>query len=113
LEVFVAFRIKNAFSKEEIMQHYFNRIYLGSGYWGIEAAARGYFDKETDELNVSESAAICALIKSPYRFSPFNDIKASKEARNRTLFRMRELRFLTDSEYQRWKDSPLEVVSGA
>lgn len=113
LETFVAMRIEKAYSKDEIMQHYFNRIYLGSGYWGIEAAARGYFDKATGELDVSEAAAICALIKSPNRFSPFNDLEASREARNRTLFRMNTMGFLSASDYERWKSMPLVVVSGA
>ncbi len=112
LEVFVALRIEKEFTKDEIMQNYFNRIYLGSGYWGVEAAARGYFGKATNQLNVSDSAIICALIKSPLRFSPFNDPEASLEARNRTLSRMRELGFLTDAEYQKWEGTPIEAVSG-
>ncbi|NNE91138.1 MAG: hypothetical protein HKN23_05785 [Verrucomicrobiales bacterium] len=97
-ELFLARRIEASFTKDEILESYLNRIYLGSGYWGVGAAARGYFDKDVKDLDVTESATLCALIKSPNRFSPYKDPQASVEARNRTLKRMADLGYIEESE---------------
>lgn len=97
-EVFLAQRIEKRYSKDEILEAYLNRIYLGSGYWGVGAAARGYFGKDVSDLDLSESATLCALIKSPNRFSPYNDLEKSTAARNRTLNRMAELGMISEEK---------------
>ncbi len=110
-EVFLANRIERAYTKNEIIESYFNRIYLGSGFWGIGAAARGYFGKNVEDLTLIESATICALIKSPSRFSPFRHPEASIEARNRTLHRMKELGMLTEERYAALEKEPNAALS--
>jgi membrane carboxypeptidase/penicillin-binding protein len=91
LEIFLARRIEDNFNKQKIMELYLNRIYFGSGFYGAEAAARGYFAKHASELSLAECATLAGLIKSPNRLSPWSDKAGSREARNVALGRMRDL----------------------
>ena len=100
LEMFVARRIEDHFSKQQIMELYLNRIYFGGGLYGAEAAARGYFDKPAREMTLAECATLVGLIKSPNKLSPWADQQASHEARNFVLGRMRELGFIDDAQYR-------------
>jgi 1A family penicillin-binding protein len=100
LEMFVARRIEENFSKQKIMELYLNRIYFGGGLYGAEAAARGYFDKPAREMSLAECATLAGLIKSPNKLSPWSDRAASREARNFVLVRMVELGFINDAQAQ-------------
>ena len=100
LEMFVARRIEDNFSKQKIMELYLNRIYFGGGLYGAEAAARGYFDKPAREMSLAESATLAGLVKSPNKLSPWSDRAASREARNFVLNRMLELGFINDAQYR-------------
>ena len=95
LEMFVARRIEENFSKQKILELYLNRIYFGGGLYGAEAAARGYFDKPAREMSLAECATLAGLVKSPNKLSPWSDRAGSREARNFVLNRMRELGFIT------------------
>src|SRR5213595_2299901 len=95
LEIFLARRIEENFSKQKIMELYLNRIYFGGGLYGAEAAARGYFGKSAREMSLAECATLAGLIKSPNRLSPWTDRAASSEARNYVLDRMRDLDFIS------------------
>src|ERR1700739_4022675 len=70
LEAMVAFRIEHEFSKKEILELYVNRIYFGTGCYGIETASMADFGEHANELNLPEAALIAGLIRSPNRFSP-------------------------------------------
>ncbi|HXA08745.1 MAG TPA: PBP1A family penicillin-binding protein [Chthoniobacterales bacterium] len=100
LEMFVARRIEDHFSKRKIMELYLNRIYFGGGLYGAEAAARGYFDKPAREMSLAECATLAGLVKSPNKLSPWADRAASREARNFVLSRMRELGFITAEQHE-------------
>lgn len=91
LEIFLAKRIEDHFSKQKIMELYLNRIYFGGGLYGAEAAARGYFGKSAREMTLAECATLAGLIKSPNRLSPWNDRENSRETRDYALDRMRDL----------------------
>ena len=108
-EIALAWKIEQAYSKEEILEHYLNRIYFGSGFHGVGAAAMGFFGKPVSELNVSESALICGVIRSPSRFSPLANLKAAEENRDRTLQRMRELEFIDDATVKQWSGQPTQL----
>lgn len=110
LEMFVARRIEDNFSKQKIMELYLNRIYFGGGLYGAEAAARGYFDKPAREMTLVECATLAGLIKSPNKLSPWSDRQASREARNFVLNRMEELGFINETESQNAQAQ--EVVVG-
>jgi 1A family penicillin-binding protein len=109
LEIFLARRIEDRFGKQKIMELYLNRIYFGGGLYGAEAAARGYFGKPAREMSLAECATLAGLIKSPNNLSPWSDSKASKEARNYALTRMRELGFISKQQCAKAQAEKLEV----
>lgn len=106
-EAFLAYRIEQHYSKSEILEFYLNRIYFGSGFYGVEAASRGYFGKSANTLTIDESALICGLIKSPNKYSPLNNAELSKGERNHVLRRMRAERMISGREYDRLSSLPV------
>ncbi|HEX3419889.1 MAG TPA: PBP1A family penicillin-binding protein, partial [Candidatus Udaeobacter sp.] len=95
LEIFLARRIEDNFSKQKILESYLNRIYFGGGMYGAEAAARGYFGKSARDMTLAECATLAGLIKSPNRLSPWSDRTNSRETRDFALDRMRDNGFIT------------------
>jgi penicillin-binding protein 1A len=110
LEAMIARRIEKEYTKEQILELYVNRIYFGSGYYGIETASRGYFGKHASELTVGEGAALAGLIRSPGRLSPANDLAASERERNEVVDRMLELTMVTSDEAAAAKAQQLAVA---
>ncbi len=104
---FLALRIETELSKEEILEAYVNRIYFGSGTYGIEAASQTYFGKPASNLNLPEAATLAGLIRRQNRFSPLNNPDGSLRERNTVLGRMRDLGFITTLEYDEASASPL------
>lgn len=101
-EIAAAVRIEKRYTKDEILVHYLNRIYFGSGFYGLGAAARGYFGKKASELTIDESALLCGVIPSPSRYSPFVSEERAKEFRDQTLRRMHEIGKLNEVELSRY-----------
>lgn len=97
-EIAAAVRIEDHYSKDEILVHYLNRIYFGSGFYGLGSAARGYFGKAAKDLTIDESALLCGLIPSPSRYSPLVSESRAIEFRDQTLRRMREIGKLSDEQ---------------
>src|SRR5690606_23673994 len=97
-EALLAFRIENAFTKDQILELYLNEIYLGLGSYGIAAAALLYFDKSVHELNIEEAAYLAALPKAPSNYHPFNHPERAIERRNWVIDRMQENGFVTSEE---------------
>src|SRR5438046_684710 len=95
LEIFLARRIEENFSKQKIMELYLNRIYFAGDLYAAEPAARGYFGKSAREMSLAECATLAGLIKSPNRLSPWTDRAASRDTRNYALDRMRDLDFIS------------------
>src|SRR5213078_599858 len=87
LEIFLAKRIEDKFSKQKILELYLNRIYFGGGMYGAEAAARGYFGKSARDMTLAECATLAGLIKSPNRLSPWSERANSRETRDFALDR--------------------------
>jgi penicillin-binding protein 1A len=98
IEAALAYRIETELTKEEILEAYMNRIYFGSGYYGVETASQAYFGKPASLMNLPEAAMLAGLIRSPNRFSPFNNLKKAVRERNAVLKRMRKLDFITESQ---------------
>ncbi|MCC6884075.1 MAG: transglycosylase domain-containing protein, partial [Verrucomicrobiales bacterium] len=84
--------------KRKVLELYLNRIYFGSGFYGVNAAANGYFGKEVHDLSTEECATLVGLIKSPNRLSPFNDPDESRTTRNIVFRRMLTEGYLTEAE---------------
>ena len=98
LEAMVALRIERQFSKEQILELYVNRIYFGSGCYGVETASQAYFGKNASKLNLSEAAILAGLIRSPNRFSPLKNPEGAAAQRNVVLERMLELKKITAAQ---------------
>ena len=81
-EMFIATELENAYTKDEILEFYINNIYFGNGFYGIEAASRGYFDKTITELTYSQMLFLCAIPNSPSKYDPFTNIDATLSRRN-------------------------------
>jgi penicillin-binding protein 1A len=103
LEAMVALRIEREFSKEQILELYVNRIYFGSGCYGIETASQAYFGKNAKQLSLSEAAVLAGLIRSPNRFSPLKNPEGAARERNSVLDRMLELKRITAQQAQQAK----------
>src|ERR1700736_4582667 len=91
LEAMVALRIEEKFTKQQILELYVNRIYFGSGCYGVETASQAYFGKNASKLNLSEAALLSGLIRSPNRFSPLKNPEGAALQRDAVLDRMHEL----------------------
>ena len=109
VEAFLAQRIEKRYSKREILEFYLNRIYFGSGYYGIRSASLGYFGKEPRDLNALESASIVGAIKNPTKFSPINNPAANRASRNLVLGRMVDLGVISRRESRELMDAPLKL----
>lgn len=109
IEMFLAMRIEKAFSKDQIMELYLNRVYFGAGFYGAEAAARGYFGKSAKDLNVSECALLAGLLKSPQGLSPWTNPEGAIKTRNYVLKRMYELGFISRKTLEENLKMPLGV----
>jgi penicillin-binding protein 1A len=98
VEVMLARRIEAEKSKEEILELYVNRIFFGSGLYGIERASKAYFAKSASELTPGESAMLAGIIRSPNRFSPFRNWKGALKERDDVLKRMVATRAISQEE---------------
>ena len=101
LEMFVAREIELRCTKSRILDLYLNRVYFGNGFFGTEAAAKGYFGKRAKELTYSESALLCGLLRSPDRLSPWKNYQACTDERDRILKRMLELNRISQADHDK------------
>ena len=108
-EIFLALSIERSLSKQEILELYVNKIYLGHRSYGVGAAAKVYYGKDISELSVSQLAMIAGLPKAPSRYNPITNIRRATIRRNYVLGRMHDLGFIDDERYQQ----ALAVVDNA
>ncbi|MEK6323876.1 MAG: PBP1A family penicillin-binding protein [Acidobacteriota bacterium] len=108
-EILFALQIERYYTKEQIMEMYCNYIFLGGGAYGFEAAAQYYFSKSLKDLTLEESALLAGLPKAPSLYSPTRDEKAALERRNLVLYRMREEGYIADDEYNRARQTRINL----
>lgn len=108
-EMILAMRIENVLSKNEILELYLNKIYLGARAYGMGAAAYTYFGKTVQELTLSEMAMLAGLPKAPSSYNPFTDKKRAITRRNWVLNRMFIEKFITKDEYDVAINEPLNA----
>jgi penicillin-binding protein 1A len=94
-ETLLAFWLEARFSKEQIFTIYLNRVYLGAGAYGFPAAAKRYFDRPLDELNVHETAMLAGLLKAPSRFAPNRDAEAAEARARQVIANMEDAGYLS------------------
>ncbi|MFA0123670.1 penicillin-binding protein 1A, partial [Vibrio sp. 10N.261.48.A2] len=98
-EIFIAIHIEQLLSKEEIMELYVNKIFLGHRSYGFGAAARVYFGKDLPELTLSELATLAGMPKAPSTMNPIYSVERATNRRNVVLRRMLDEKYITQSEY--------------
>jgi len=89
LEIAITYRIESHYNKEEILTHYLNRIYFGSGAHGLGEAAQTYFGVPASELNRNQSAMLAGIIRGPHAFSPFRNLDGALKQRDEVLQRLK------------------------
>lgn len=109
LEIAVSYRIESNYTKDEILQHYVNRIFWGHTIRGIEEASRTYFEKQARDLSLSESALLAGIVRGPNAFSPFKDIADARRERDATLERMVIAESITREEADAAKTDEITV----
>ncbi|WP_292239755.1 transglycosylase domain-containing protein, partial [Mesorhizobium sp.] len=105
-EVLLALWLEHKHSKDQILEMYLNRVYFGSGAYGVEAASRRYFGKSARDVTLSEAALLAGLLKAPSRLSPARDPKAAEERAQLVLASMREEGKIGDKEYKMALSAP-------
>ncbi|QSX34031.1 PBP1A family penicillin-binding protein [Shewanella avicenniae] len=108
-EIFIALHIEQLLSKDEILELYVNRIYLGQRAYGVGAAAQVYYGKDVSELTLSEMAMIAGLPKAPSTMNPISSPKRAFSRRNVVLMRMHDVGYITDGEFQTASAEPLSA----
>jgi penicillin-binding protein 1A len=98
-EAVLAIRLEQILTKEQILEMYLNQVYWGHNNYGVQTAARTYFNKSAKILTVAESAMMAGLIQAPEEFSPFRNMELAKRKQREVLGRMRELNWITQEEY--------------
>jgi penicillin-binding protein 1A len=111
-EMLLAFKLEYRFSKEEIMSIYLNRVYLGAGSYGVDAAARRYFDKPAHEMTLGESAIIAGLLKAPSRFAPTSNPALSRARADQVLVNMEDAGYLTKKETEKARAELAQEMKG-
>lgn len=106
-EAFLAVRIEQLLNKDEILELYLNKIYLGYRAYGVGSAAQVYFGKDVSQLTLSEIATIAGLPKAPSTFNPLYSHDRAVARRNVVLARMLDEKYITQAEYQQARDEPL------
>ncbi|MEM1157221.1 MAG: transglycosylase domain-containing protein [Verrucomicrobiota bacterium] len=108
-EMFLAMRIEMAFSKDEILTFYLNRIFFGGNLYGIGAASDAYFGKHPRDLDLEESAMLAGIIAAPNVFTPWKNPDKTRQVRAFTLSRMEEQGFITEEETRAAAAKPLTL----
>lgn len=106
-ELQVASQIEKTISKDKILEMYLNNVYLGSGAYGVKGAAKIYFNKNLNQLNLAEMALIAGLPQAPSVYSPYNNIDLAKKRRNQVLLRMYKMKYIDKDTYEKTKKEPI------
>ncbi|PTO72253.1 penicillin-sensitive transpeptidase [Vibrio splendidus] len=106
-EIFIAIHIEQLLSKEEIMELYVNKIFLGHRSYGFGAAARVYFGKDLPELTLSEIATLAGMPKAPSTMNPIYSIERATHRRNVVLHRMLDEKYITQAEFDEARSETL------
>ncbi|WP_328702939.1 transglycosylase domain-containing protein [Arenibaculum pallidiluteum] len=105
-EAMLAVWLEATYSKDEILGAYLNRVYLGSGTYGVEAAAQTYFGKSATEVNLQEAAIIAGLLKAPSRFSPAANPHLARERAGVVLAAMLDAGYVSEAEVEAIRNAP-------
>lgn len=111
-EIFIAVEVENQYSKKEILTMYLNNAYFGHGVWGVQDAAKRYFNRNASELTVPQAATLAGMLTSPGIYDPVEHPQAAKKRRNVVLQLMVENKKLSQTSANSYKQTPLVVKNG-
>lgn len=111
-EAIIATKIEEIYTKKDILELYLNQVYLGSGAYGVEAAAKIYFNKSVKDLNLEECALVAGLPKAPSRYSPKRNPDLAKKRRAVVLKRMMDEHFIDRETFDKIKDRDIKLAEG-
>ncbi len=111
-EVMLALWLEHEFSKEQILTLYLNRVYLGSGTYGVEAASRKYFNKSAKKVTLAEAAMLAGLLKAPSRYAPTTNLKAAQARSKVVLAGMVDAGYLPPGEAKKAGKVPARLRPG-
>ena len=103
-EILSALNIEKHYSKDEIIEAYLNTIYLSHGCYGVKTAAETYFGKDVEDLNIAECACLAGITQYPSKYDPLINPENNRNRQLWILKKMKELGFITDSEYKEARD---------
>jgi penicillin-binding protein 1A len=109
-EAFLTIQLEKNYSKNEILQLYMNQIYFGNGAYGVQAAAKTYFDKNVQDLSISECATIAAIPKSPNYYNPLKNISVSTKRRNLVLSKMKRFGYITNKQKKNALKENIKII---
>jgi penicillin-binding protein 1A len=109
-EMILAFRLEDTLSKEQILELYLNSIFLGRNAYGVQAAARAYFDKDVDELTLPEAAYLAILPKAPSNYDPIRATQRALDRRNYVLREMYNNGYITEDQWHSASATPLGTI---
>ena len=109
-ELVLSFWLEAEYSKDEILEMYLNRVYLGSGAYGVDAAARRYYGKSARLMTIAESATIAGLLKAPSRYSPARNPDLAEDRAQLVLAAMHEEGYISADEAKNALAAPAQVV---
>ena len=109
-EVITAVQIERTYTKDEILEMYLNTVHFGHGTYGVEAATKRFFGKESNQLSVDESALLVGLLPSPASYSPIRHPERARKRRNTVLRLMRDQNYITHNEHAQYRAMTLESV---
>lgn len=105
-EIMLALKMEQRYSKQQILELYLNKIYMGQRAYGVAAAAQAYYGKDITELELHQQAMIAGLPKAPSLFNPIADPQRALQRRNYVLRRMLELQYITQADYDKAQAKP-------
>lgn len=108
-EAILALQLERRYTKDEILERYLNQVYFGSGAYGVASAARLYFGKAVQDLNLSQCALIAGLPKAPSRYSPLINPELAMKRRNIVLAQMYATGAIDETTYEQARRKPLEL----
>src|SRR6476620_2003188 len=109
-EAILAFRLESTLSKQQILELYLNSIFLGRNAYGVQAAARAYFDKDVSELTLPEAAYLAVLPKAPANYDPVRATQKALDRRNYVLREMSRNGYITEDQWKAAAATPLGTI---
>lgn len=100
-EIFISLQLEKKYTKDQILEFYLNNIYFMNGYYGIQAASNGYFNKSVNSLSLSQIALLCAIPNSPTAYNPRTNLDRALLRRDKILLNMKNDGVITEDEYQK------------